>query len=129
MKGEEFSQLINEYTRIVKQTEEKANKIGKTLVNLLRLYFPDITHTIGGCDRGIESIFLWAPEYRKRVTSKILRGEGTYPRFELDDLIIEIFPELEDHIRTIGIEVEAETANKVKQILTEFKEGKIYILD
>jgi len=120
MKGEEFFRLINEYKQALEEAEKKANRIGKTLVELLRPYVPDITYTIGGCDEGIETIYFWSAEYKK----KIREGRRIkYPLFDVEELIIEIFPELEDHIRVISDDVEAEVANKIKRTLMRFKEN------
>jgi len=121
VRGKEFCQLISEYKQALKEAEKKADKIGKTLVELLRPYIPDITYTIGGCDEGIETVYFWSAKYREGI------GKGRkikYPLFDVEEIITEIFPELEDHIRVISADVETEVANEIRKTLIRFKESK-----
>ncbi|RLB06469.1 MAG: hypothetical protein DRG83_00375 [Deltaproteobacteria bacterium] len=120
MKGKKFCQLVKEYTQAVKQAEEKANKIGDILTNLLRPYIPDITYTVGGADEGVETIYFWSKSWKEYLMKD--QKDIKFPVFEVEDLIVGVFPELEDHIRAIVGEVEAEIADKIEQDLMKLKE-------
>jgi len=110
--------LIDDYLDAVKAVQTTGRALGEKFVEVLKPMFPDLTFYLGGEGAGAEMLFLWD-------SSGKYDGWNDYrASYNLDLAIIDAFPELRFHIDAAGIWLYPEEVDRVKQILTQWKESE-----
>jgi len=109
--------LIDDYLDAIKAIHTTGRALGEKLVEVLKPMFPDLTFRLGDVDTGIEVLFLWddSDTYNRWSDNNALDS--------LDSVITRVFPELGFRISTPGIWLYPEEVDRVKQILTQWKES------
>ena len=111
-----ITEKIKKYIEKCREAMELANAIGNEICNALKDVMPNLGYFVGQQDGGIEAICFYDRD------AEISAFDTEY--YYLDELILEVFPELEGHICcSFGAWVNEEKARIVREKLKSLRQG------
>ena len=118
----QFNDYLNQYIEAYNNLRDISKVIAKILNDAIEEVIPDIKYSLGWAEAGIDTISFWSNSHDVSSCDLSFKLNCYY----LDDIIVEIFPELKNHIDApYGVYLTKNESDKIRQVLVELKYNDI----